>query len=362
MAACPPEYKKELAEIARIITTPGKGLLAADESLGTAGKRLASVGLPNEVEHRQAFRDLLFTACPKHDLKQYLNGVIFFEESLFQTTKDGKPFPNVVRDAGILVGIKVDMGTVPLAGTDNETSTQGLDKLSERLQKYYQAGARFAKWRSVLRIGKNEPSELAIRSNAYVLARYASLCQANRIVPIVEPEILMDGDHDIQTATRASVRVLSAVFKELHDHHVYLEGTVLKPNMVTAGQDFPGGCTPQEVGHATVDALRQTVPSIIPGITFLSGGQSEEEATVNLNAINQVDLPKPWTLTFSFARGLQATVLKAWQGKPENVAAGQEALMLRLKANSEASLGKYTGAAGNAAGAQESLFVKDYQY
>jgi len=361
MAACPLEYREELAKIAKTILTPGKGLLAADESLGTVGKRLTSVGLPNEEAHRRDFRDILFTACQKHNLQQYFSGVIFFDESMYQKTEDGKLFPEVVQDAGILVGIKVDLGSVPLAGTD-EMVAQGLDNLGARLQKYYSLGARFAKFRTIFRVGKSGPSALAIRSNAFTLARYASICQANRIMPVVEPEILMDGDHDINLAAESSVRVLAAVVKELQDHHVYLEGSVLKPNMVTPGQDYPGECTPQEVAHATVTSLLRTVPAAIPGVTFLSGGQTEEEATVRLNAINQIDLPKPWTLTFSFARALQASVLKAWEGKPDKMEAAKEALMVRARANSEAAFGKYTGTAGQGLAAQESLFVKNYQY
>jgi fructose-bisphosphate aldolase class I len=287
--------------------------------------------------------------------------VIFFDETLYQKTKDGRRFVDVVRDAGIIVGIKVDKGTVNLAGTNGETTTQGLDDLAGRCAKYYAEGARFAKWRCVLKIGANEPSQLAIDENAQVLARYASICQANGLVPIVEPEILMDGEHDLKKAVDVATMVLSTVYNRLHQHHVYLEGTLLKPNMVCPGQDCKTKYTPEDIALATVTVLQRTVPPAVPGITFLSGGQSEEEATIHLNAINRVPGPKPWSLTFSYGRALQATVLKTWGGKDESIPAAQKALLVRAKANSEASVGKYTGSGANAS-AKESLYVKDYKY
>ncbi|TPX48092.1 fructose-bisphosphate aldolase [Synchytrium endobioticum] len=358
-SAAPEKFRKELTETAKAIAAPGKGILAADESTGTIGKRFAPIKAENNEENRRAYRELLFTAGPG-ELQNYLGGVILYEETLFQKTESGKPFADALREQGILVGIKVDKGTVDLPGTQGETTTQGLDGLAERCQKYYAAGARFAKWRCVLKIGNGCPSLLAIDENANVLARYAAICQANGLVPIVEPEILMDGDHDLDTAVEATTKVLAGVYKKLHDHHIYLEGTLLKPNMVCPGQDCKVKYTPADIAHATVTVLRRTVPSAVPGVTFLSGGQSEEEATIHLNEINRMPY-RPWSLTFSYGRALQATVLKVWQGKKENVAAAQAALLVRAKANSEAQLGKYGGSASGS-GASESLYVKDYKY
>ncbi|KXS11791.1 fructose-bisphosphate aldolase [Gonapodya prolifera JEL478] len=359
--AVPKEWEAELAAVAKAIVAPGKGILAADESTGTIGKRFAPIGVANVEENRRAYRDLLFSAGK--EIGQYLGGAILFEETLFQKTADGKPFAKVLEDNGVVVGIKVDKGTVVLPGTEDETTTTGLDGMAERCQKYYAAGARFAKWRSVLKIDpkKGQPTQLAVDENANVLARYAAICQANRLVPIVEPEILMDGDHDLEVAMDATEKVLAAVYKKLSDHHVYLEGTLLKPNMVCPGQDCPKKYTPQDIALATVTVLRRTVPPAVPGITFLSGGQSEEEATVHLDAINRVPVPKPWALTFSYGRALQATVLNVWKGKQENVAAAQKALVVRAKANGEAAKGEYAGSvAGGSAG--QSLYVKDYKY
>ncbi|KAI9217061.1 fructose-bisphosphate aldolase [Blastocladiella britannica] len=351
--------RKELSDNAKAIVAAGKGILAADESTGTIGKRFDAINVENVEENRRAYRDLLFSA--PGELEKYIGGVILFDETLRQKAADGTPFAEVLRKRGILVGIKVDKGTVPLAGTNDESTTQGLDGLAERCKEYYKLGARFAKWRSVLRIGANEPSPLSIDENANVLARYATICQANGLVPIVEPEILMDGAHNLERAVFVTEKVLAAVYKKLSDHHVYLEGTLLKPNMVCPGVDCPTKYTPEEIGLATATVLRRTVPPAVPGVTFLSGGQSEEEATLHLNAMNKVDLIRPWALTFSYGRALQATVLKTWSGKKENVKAAQDALMIRAKANSEASLGKYQGGAGSGA-ASESLYVKSYKY
>ncbi|KAJ3112283.1 Fructose-bisphosphate aldolase 5, cytosolic [Phlyctochytrium bullatum] len=359
MSAAPAHFKAELAQTAKAIVAPGKGILAADESTGTIGKRFAPINVENVEENRRAYRELLFTTGG--DITQYLGGVILYEETLFQKTADGKPFADLLRERGILVGIKVDLGTVNLPGTNGETTTQGLDGMAARCNKYYKAGARFAKWRSVLKIGANEPSPLAIAENANVLARYAAICQSEGLVPIVEPEILMDGSHDLERAIQATEDVLAAVYKALNLHHIYLEGTLLKPNMVCPGQDCPIKYTPEQIGEATITVLRRTVPAAVPGVTFLSGGQSEEEATLHLNAMNKIPGPKPWSLTFSYGRALQATVIKTWAGKKENVAAAQAALLVRAKANSEASLGKYTGS-GAGASASESLYVKDYKY
>ncbi|KAI3647969.1 hypothetical protein MP228_008190 [Amoeboaphelidium protococcarum] len=377
------ERVQELYKNAQAIVAAGKGILAADESTGTIGKRFQPISVENNEENRRRYRELLFTADPK-ELSQYLGGVIFFEETLYQKTKDGRRFVDVICDAGILVGIKVDKGVVHLPGTDNETTTQGLDGLGERCAKYYQDGARFAKWRSVLKIDTKTgcPSQLSIDENAEVLARYAAICQANGLVPIVEPEILMDGDHDLEVAVRVATRVLSAVYYRLHVNNVYLEGTLLKPNMVCPGVDFKGKVSSADVAVATAAVLRRCVPSSVGGVTFLSGGQSEQEATQNLNDINvaaAVPSPtstngqkqgscfvkKPWALTFSYGRALQASVLKAWQGKEENVKEAQRILLVRAKANSLAALGQYEASkheAGMAGAGSESLHVKDYKY
>jgi fructose-bisphosphate aldolase, class I len=295
-------------------------------------------------------------------LSQSIGGVILYEETLNQKTVDGRPFAQVLNNAGILVGIKVDKGTVELPGADGETTTQGLDELAERCKDYYSKGARFAKWRSVLKIGQNGPSTLAVDENAHVLARYAAICQANGLVPIVEPEILMDGDHDLPAAVRAAERVLSAVYKKLSDHGVYLEGTLLKPNMVCPGVDCPKKYSAEEIALATVTALRRTVPAAVPGITFLSGGQSEEEATQHLDAINRVPLLKPWALTFSYGRALQHSVLQTWQGKSDRVVAAQEALLNRAHANHLAAQGHYTASTGTSAASSERMHVQNYAY
>ncbi|QCE00843.1 fructose-bisphosphate aldolase, cytoplasmic isozyme [Vigna unguiculata] len=352
------KYHDELIANAAYIGTPGKGILAADESTGTIGKRLASINVENVESNRRTLRELLFTAP---GALQYLSGVILFEETLYQSTASGKPFVELLKEAGVLPGIKVDKGTVELAGTDGETTTQGLDGLGQRCAKYYEAGARFAKWRAVLKIGPNEPSELSIHENAYGLARYAVICQENGLVPIVEPEILVDGPHDINKCAAVTERVLAACYKALNDHHVLLEGTLLKPNMVTPGSKS-AKVTPEVVAEHTVRALQRTVPAAVPAVVFLSGGQSEEEATLNLNAINQVKGKKPWTLSFSFGRALQQSTLKAWGGKDENVKKAQEALLVRAKANSEATLGTYKGDSALGEGASESLHVENYKY
>ncbi|KMZ70865.1 Fructose-bisphosphate aldolase [Zostera marina] len=357
MSAYCGKYTDELIATAAYIATPGKGILAADESTGTIGKRLSSINVENVEDNRRALRELLFTTP---NGLQYLSGVILFEETLFQNSSTGKPFVDVLKEGGVIPGIKVDKGTVNLAGTNGETTTQGLDDLAKRCQKYYAGGARFAKWRAVLKIGDNEPSQLAINENANGLARYAIICQENGLVPIVEPEILVDGTHDIAKCAKMTEIVLAAVYKSLNDHHVLLEGSLLKPNMVTPGSDA-AKVSPMVVAEYTVRALQRTVPAAVPGIMFLSGGQSEVEATLNLNAMNQLKGKKPWTLSFSFGRALQQSTLKAWLGKPENLNAAQGAFLTRAKANSEATLGTFDGGVGSGASA-ESLHVKDYKY
>lgn len=266
-----------------------------------------------------------------------------------------------MKEGGVLPGIKVDKGTVELAGTKGETTTQGLDGLADRCKKYYEAGARFAKWRAVLKIDDNEPSQLAINENANGLARYAIICQENGLVPIVEPEILVDGSHDIHKCADVTERVLAACYKALNDHHVLLEGTLLKPNMVTPGSKS-AKVAPEVIAEHTVLALQRTVPAAVPAVVFLSGGQSEEEATINLNAMNKLKGKKPWSLSFSFGRALQQSTLKAWAGKEANIPKAQAALLVRCKANSEATLGTYKGDAKLVEGASESLQVDNYKY
>lgn len=356
----PQELQDELRQIANQITTPGKGILAADESVSTLGKRFSDIGVENTDENRRVYRQLLFTT--DKEISNYISGVILFHETLYQKADDGTPFVKKIQDLGILPGIKVDTGVVNLMGTDGESTTQGLDKLGERCAQYKKDGCQFAKWRSVLKIGKNTPSYQAIMENANVLARYASICQMNGLVPIVEPEVLPDGDHDLERAQKVTETVLAFTYKALQDHHVFLEGTLLKPNMVTAGQSCPTKFTPQQNAKATVTALGRTVPVAVPGVVFLSGGQSEEEATVNLCEINKVDAKRPWALTFSYGRALQASALKAWGGKPENIKAGQDELLKRAKANSEAALGKYVAGTVVGAAAAKDLFVKDHKY
>uniref|UniRef100_A0A4W4GAG3 Fructose-bisphosphate aldolase n=1 Tax=Electrophorus electricus TaxID=8005 RepID=A0A4W4GAG3_ELEEL len=358
--ALSPEQKKALATIAQRIVAPGKGILAADESTGTMGKRLQKINVENTEENRRTFRDLLFSVDAS--ISESVGGVIFFHETLYQKSNTSVPFPKLVKDKGIVVGIKVDKGTARLNGTDDETTTQGLDGLSERCAQYKKDGCDFAKWRCVLKISGCCPSALSIAENANVLGRYASICQQNGLVPIVEPEILPDGDHDLQRCQYVTEKVLAAVYKALSDHHVYLEGTLLKPNMVTAGHSCTKKYTPEEVAMATVSALRRTVPAAVPGICFLSGGQSEEEASLNLNAINQTPLHKPWKLTFSYGRALQASALAAWKGRAENKKAAQDAFCTRAKINGLASKGEYkpTGQADQAA--MKSLYTASYNY
>ncbi|XP_033218044.1 fructose-bisphosphate aldolase-like isoform X2 [Belonocnema kinseyi] len=359
-ATAEPELKKELSQIAQQIVAPGRGILAADESTATIGKRFTDINVENTEENRKAYRQLLFTA-PKDVISQHVSGVILFHETLYQKADDGTPFVKLLQERNILPGIKVDKGVVPLFGTQDECTTQGLDDLQARCVQYKKDGCHFAKWRCVLKITKDTPSKLAILENANVLARYASICQSARIVPIVEPEILPDGDHDLARCQQVTEEVLAAVYKALSDHKVYLEGTLLKPNMVTPGQSCPKRAKPEEIAAATVTALLRTVPPAVPGITFLSGGQSEEEASVNLDAINKYPLKKPWALTFSYGRALQASVLRAWAGKKDQIGAAQDELIKRAKANSESALGKYAGGVTGAAG-DAALFVANHAY
>ncbi len=354
------ELQEELKGIARAVAQPGKGILAADESNGTMGKRFSAIGCDNTEENRRQWRQLLFTV-DKTQLEG-ISGVILFDETVYQKTDGGKSFMQCVKDLGIIPGIKVDLGVKELFGAENgESTTQGLDNLDKRCQEYKKQGCQFAKWRCVLKIGKNVPSSTAINENANVLARYASICQANRLVPIVEPEVLCDGDHDLERCQKVTETVLAATYKALNDHHVFLEGTLLKPNMVTPGQSCPAQATPEQIARATVTALSRTVPAAVPGIVFLSGGQSEEQASVNLSHINKIkDIPMPWNLSFSFGRALQASALKAWSGN--NVKAGQTAYLARAKINGLAQLGRYEGDGKGVGASGESLFVANHQY
>jgi len=352
-------YADELKETAAKIASPGRGILAVDESTKTIGKRLASIGVENSEENRQAYRELLFT-CP--GLGEYISGAILFEETLYQSGKSGKPFVDCLNELNIIPGIKVDKGLSPLGGAESfETWCTGLDGLSERAAAYYKQGARFAKWRAVLQISDSTPSKLSIHENCWGLARYAKTCQDQGLVPIIEPEILMDGDHAIERCAEVQEEVLATVYRFCELNGVYLEGSLLKPNMTVPGSDFSGSTSAQEIAAYTVRTLERTVPPAVPGITFLSGGMSEEEASINLNAMNTKERKGPWSLTFSFGRALQQSCLKTWLGKPENVKDAQEALKARARANSQANLGKYKP------GSEKSLdkagtFEKGYKY
>jgi len=354
------EFRDELIATAKAIAAPGKGILAADESTGTIGRRFAPIEVENVETNRRAYRQLLFQT---EGLEEYISGVIMYEETLFQDTDDGVSFVELLGKKGIISGIKVDKGPRHLRGTNGETFTQGFDDLDFRCKRYYEKGARFAKWRAVLKIDTAGgcPTNVSVEENTRGLARYAVICQAHGLVPIIEPEILMDGEHTIDVSVKVTQMVLAATYKALHDANVLIEGTILKPNMCLNGRSLEPAA-PMEVAVATLTTLSRTVPPAMPGINFLSGGQSEEEASCNLNAMNVLkDWNRPWNVSFSFGRALQASVLKAWAGKAENVPTAQAALMVRAKANSEATLGKYTGGAGGS-GSQESLFVSNYVY
>ncbi|MEE8117966.1 MAG: class I fructose-bisphosphate aldolase [Gammaproteobacteria bacterium] len=327
-----------LNEIALAMVAPGKGILAADESTGTIGKRFQTMNTDSTEESRRAYRDLLFSA-PGMD--EFISGVIMYDETLRQSTAGGVPFPKHLADLGVIPGIKVDKGAKSLAGYDGETITEGLDGLRERLDEYRELGALFAKWRAVIKIADNMPSTSCISTNAHALARYAALCQEAGIVPIVEPEVLMDGDHDIDACEEITSDVLNAVFNELYLQGVELEGMILKPNMIISATNCPEQASQQEVAEATVRCLKHFVPASVPGIAFLSGGQSAEIATQHLNLINNLG-SLPWALSFSYGRALQQPVLQAWGGKAENVEAAMKALYHRARCNSAARDGKYS--------------------
>lgn len=332
---------ERLEDIAIAMVAEGQGILAADESTGTIKKRFDSINVESTEENRRDYREMLFRSDDA--MKNYVSGVILFEETLYQKAADGTPLVDLIKQAGAVPGIKVDKGAKPMAAFPGETITEGLDGLRERLADYYEAGARFAKWRAVIAIGENLPTSASIASNAHALARYAALCQEAGIVPIVEPEVLMDGDpatHDIDTCYAVTVGVLQKTFAELMALRVNLEGMVLKPNMVVPGQKSGQTVSVEQVAEHTIRCLKATVPASVPGIAFLSGGQSDEEATAHLSAMNAMfDLP--WKLTFSYGRALQAAALKAWGGKKENVAAAQAAFSHRARMNGMAATGQW---------------------
>jgi fructose-bisphosphate aldolase class I len=337
--------KHELDTNAAAMVAPGKGILAADESTGTIKKRFDKIRLESTAESRRAYRELLFTAS---GAEQHISGVILYDETLRQQTAGGQPFPALLASRGILPGIKVDAGAKPLAGFPGETVTEGLDGLRERLAEYYGLGARFAKWRAVIDVGAAIPTPFALEANAHALARYAALCQEASIVPIVEPEVLMDGDHILARCEEVTDATLEAVFDALFRHRVRLEGMVLKPNMVIAGKKCPTQATAQQVAEATVRCLKRRVPSAVPGIAFLSGGQSEADATLHLSLMNRTG-GLPWQLSFSYGRALQQSTLDAWQGKSANVAAAQRVFLKRARLNGMARDGRYESAMEQAA-------------
>ena len=329
----------ELSTTARALVAKNRGILAADESTGTIKKRFDSIKLESTEENRRAYREMLFTAS---GAQEYISGVILYDETLRQKTKDGVPFPTYLSQHGMLPGIKVDLGAKPLAGFPGETITEGLDGLRERFSEYHKLGAKFAKWRAVIDIGSGIPSLYAIDANAEALARYATLCQEAGIVPIVEPEVLMDGDHTLARCEEVTNLVLDRVFSHLFAARVFLEGMVLKPNMVVPGKKSPQKASPEQVAEATVRTLKRQVPSAVPGIAFLSGGQGPVEATLHLSLINAAG-PLPWTLTFSYGRALQEDALSAWGGKTAGFSGGQQALFVRAKLNGMAAAGTYKG-------------------
>ena len=329
---------EQLQKTAEAMVVPGKGILAADESSSTIQKRFDAIGVQSTADNRRDYRELLFRSTEA--MKNYISGVILFDETIRQSAKDGTPLVKLIEQAGAIPGIKVDAGAKPLPFCPGETVTEGLDGLRERLKEYHGLGARFAKWRAVIDIGEGKPSYACVLANAHALARYAALCQEADIVPIVEPEVLMDGGHDIDTCAKVTEWVLKEVYQQLYYQNVVLEGTVLKPNMIVPGKKSGKQASVEEVAQRTIEILKRCVPSAVPGIAFLSGGQSDEEATAHLNAMNRIG-GFPWKLTFSYGRALQAAPQKAWSGKNENVAAAQRAFSHRARMNGLAALGQW---------------------
>jgi fructose-bisphosphate aldolase class I len=329
---------EELQAVASALVAGGKGILAADETPRTLTRRFEALGIASTDQSRRDYREMLFTAP---GVSQFISGAIMQDETFRQAGSTGTPLVQVLADQGIIPGIKVDTGAKPLAGSGGETVTEGLDGLRERLAEYRQLGARFAKWRAVIRISGKLPSRACISANAHALARYAALCQEQGIVPIVEPEVLMDGSHTIARCQEVTERVLHLVFQALDDQQVLPEAMLLKPNMVIAGKSDPGPASADEVASATLACLRRCVPAAVPGVVFLSGGQDERQATRNLDAIVRLSQPRPWAISFSYGRALQDSALAAWNGRAENLDVGQRALLLRALCNSAASLGTY---------------------
>ena len=328
----------ELNKVAEAMVAPGKGILAADESSGTIKKRFDAIGVDSTEDNRRDYREMMFRTADA--MMSHISGVILYDETIWQKAKDGTPLVDIIKKTGAIPGIKVDEGTKPLPNCPGELITVGLDKLADRLPKYYDQGARFAKWRAVIDIGEGIPSYTAISTNAHALARYAALCQAAQIVPIVEPEVLMDGGHDIDRCHMVTEFMLKETFQQLYYQRVALEGIVLKPNMAIAGKKSAKKASVEEVAEKTVRMLKNCVPGSVPGIAFLSGGQSDEEATAHLDAMNKIG-NLPWRLTFSYGRALQAAPQKAWSGKSENVAAAQRAFSHRARMNGLATMGQW---------------------
>jgi fructose-bisphosphate aldolase class I len=335
-----PQVSEDLENIATRLVTDGKGILAADESVKTLTRRFDAVGIQSTEESRRAYREILFTTT---GASEFISGAILYDETIRQTSSDGTPFAQVLSSQDIVPGIKVDTGAVPLAGSPDETVTEGLDGLRDRLTAYHEMGARFAKWRADIRITPTLPSQACVSANAHALARYAALCQEQHLVPIVEPEVLMNGAHTIERCEDVTAMALHAVFHALFEQGVALEAMLLKPNMVIAGMECPRRASVQEVASATLRCLRRHVPAAVPGIVFLSGGQTDRMATAHLNEINRLPGPKPWKISFSYGRALQDVAMGAWHGRDENVTAGQRAFYQRARCNGAASLGKYTG-------------------
>ena len=332
-------YVEDLKKTAKAMVAPGKGILAADESSGTIKKRFDAIGVESTEDTRRDYREMLFRSTEA--MKNNIAGVILYDETLRQKAKDGTPLAKIIAASGSIPGIKVDKGTVPLPSCPGEVITEGLDGLRARLKEYRELGARFAKWRAVIDLAAGIPSQAGIYTNTHALARYAALCQEEGIVPIVEPEVLMDGAHDINACEEVTTRVLKQQFHDLYLQHVMLEGIVLKPNMVVAGKKSPKGAGVQEVAERTLKVLKNCVPPSVAGIAFLSGGQSDEDATAHLNAMNRMG-PLPWPVTYSYGRALQHEPQKVWAGRPENVAAAQRAFTRRAAMNGLASLGKWS--------------------
>jgi fructose-bisphosphate aldolase class I len=330
---------QELQKTARELVAPGKGILAADESFGTIGKRFEAVGIESSEESRRQYREMLFTT---EGIGEFLSGVILFDETLRQEASDGMLLPKVLENQGVIPGIKVDKSTVSMPLSPNEKFTQGLDGLGERLSEYRELGARFTKWRAVITIGEGIPTESCIEANAEALALYAAFAQEHDLVPIVEPEVLIDGDHSIEQCYEATEWMLNTTFDEIYEHGVELSGMLLKPNMVISGKEAPEQAGVEEVARATVECLRRTVPAAVPGIVFLSGGQSDKQATAHLNSMNRMYDNLPWELSFSYARALQDLPMKTWKGDPSNVEEAQKAFYHRAKMNSAARSGSYS--------------------